>query len=76
MAGVGGVGAGGAAGGAAAAAATLRPQPTGRTGRPLEDNLILTPAKLRLNSGIFGVQITCLWLPNCMLAGLLLARVR
>lgn len=38
------------------------------------DNLILTPSKLRLHSFVFGPYITCLWLPNAILATLLLLK--
>ncbi len=38
------------------------------------DSLILTPSKLRLHSCVFGPYITCLWLPNAVLASLLLLK--
>lgn len=38
------------------------------------DSLILTPSKLRLHSWVFGPYITCLWLPNAILAYLLLLK--
>jgi hypothetical protein len=40
------------------------------------DGLILTPSKLRLHSCVFGPYITCLWLPNGILAALLLLKAR
>lgn len=36
------------------------------------DNLILTPAKLRLHSLVFGSYVTSVWLPHAIFAGLLL----
>lgn len=39
------------------------------------DSLILTPSKLRLHSWVFGPYITCLWLPNAILAYLLLLKI-
>jgi len=38
------------------------------------DSLILTPSKLRLHSYVFGPYITCLWLPNAILAALVLLK--
>lgn len=38
------------------------------------DSLILTPSKLRLHSCVFGPYITCLWLPNAILATLVLLK--
>lgn len=37
-----------------------------------DDNLILTPSKLRLHSHVFGAYVTSVWLPHAAFAGLLL----